>query len=93
MATEIQTILKLRVPVIVEIGRRKIPLDDALALGPGALVELDKHADDPLELLINNKVIGTGSAVKVGENFGLRISDVGSPSERVQVLGGGNGEE
>ncbi|MFP4145686.1 MAG: FliM/FliN family flagellar motor switch protein [Phycisphaeraceae bacterium] len=89
MATELKTILKLKVPVIVEIGRRKLSLDDVLSLGPGAILELDKSADRELALLVNNKPVGTGAAVKVGENFGIRINEIGSHRERIAALGGG----
>lgn len=83
---ELQTILRLKVPVIVQIGQRKLPMDDILALGPGAIVELNKPSEDELELLVNNKPIGKGVAVKVGENFGIRITTVDSPRERVEAL-------
>lgn len=86
MATDIETILKLTVPVIVKIGGRPMSLVDVLALTPGAIIELNKSAEDELELLINNKVIGAGMAVKVGENFGIRVEDIGDPSERVKAL-------
>ncbi len=88
MATDVQTILRLRVPVIVEIGRRKMKLDDVLALGPGAIVELEKSADEPLDVLVHNKPIGRGNAVKVGENFGVRVTRIGTPLQRVEALGG-----
>ncbi|MEM6751202.1 MAG: FliM/FliN family flagellar motor switch protein, partial [Planctomycetota bacterium] len=68
MATDPRMILSLDVPLIVEIGRRGMAMEDVLALQPGAILELDKNADDRLEVLINNKVIGQGEAVKVGEN-------------------------
>ena len=86
MSTELKTILKLSVPVIVEVGERKMALDDVLALGPGAILELDKPAESELPLLVNNKCIGQGVAVKVGENFGLRITSLGSPKERIAAL-------
>ncbi|MFA9478693.1 FliM/FliN family flagellar motor switch protein [Phycisphaerales bacterium AB-hyl4] len=85
---DVQTILKLRVPVIVRIGHRKLSLSDVLALGPGAIVELDKHADEELDLLVTTKPIGTGNAVKIGENFGLRLTAIGSPRERIEALAG-----
>jgi flagellar motor switch protein FliN/FliY len=88
MATDLSTILKLHVPVIVQIGRRTTNLEAILALGPGAIIELNKPADAELELLINNKPIGTGLAVKVGENFGLRVESIGSAKERVAALAG-----
>lgn len=86
MPTEVDTILRLSVPVIVEIGQRTLNLQTVLALGPGAILELNKPADAALELLINNKPVATGYAVKVGENFGLRVESVGSPKERVEAL-------
>lgn len=88
MPTEIKTILKLSVPVIVQIGERKMPLEGILSLSPGAIVELNKSADDELPLLVNNKVVGTGMAVKVGENFGIRIETVNSAESRVDALAG-----
>jgi len=88
MSTDVQTILKLRVPIIVQVGERDIPMDDILALGPGAILELNASAEEELTLLVNNKPIGSGVAVKVGENFGLQITSIDSPSERVMALGG-----
>ena len=88
MATDLQTILKLTVPVLVLVGERRIPLDDVLSLGPGAIVELSKSAEDDLTLRINNKTIGEGVAVKVGENFGIRITRIESRRERVHALAG-----
>ena len=76
-------------PVIVTIGGRRMSIDDVLALGPGAILDLDKEADEPLELRINNKVLAQGQAVKLGENFGIRIEEVESKENRVKALGGG----
>ena len=87
MPTEVDTILKLSVPVIVQIGNQTASLQSVLALGPGAILELNKPADAALELLINNKPVATGYAVKVGENFGIRIESVGTAKERVEALG------
>ena len=58
-----------------------------MALAPGALLELNKPAEAELELLVNNKPIGMGTAVKVGENFGIRISSINSQREVVEALG------
>ena len=57
-------------------------------LTTGAIVEFEKPSDSPLDLMINNKCIGHGQAVKVGENFGLRVTIIGSVRERIQALGG-----
>jgi len=63
-------------------------LEDILALGPGAIIELNRDAEEQLDLLVNNKRVGCGTAVKVGENFGLRVSRIGSQTERVQAMAG-----
>jgi flagellar motor switch protein FliN/FliY len=59
-----------------------------MRLGTGAIIEFFKRSDEPLELMINNKVIGVGEAVKVGENFGLRISKIGDVKEIIRSLAG-----
>lgn len=87
MATELKTILKLKVPVIVQVGERRLPVDDVLALGPGAILELNRSSESELDLLVHNKRIGQGSAVKVGENFGLKITKIDSPRDRIAAMG------
>lgn len=86
MATDLQTILQLEVPIIVQVGRRKLALDDVMAFGPGAIIELDRSAEDHLDLLVNNKPVGSGVAVKVGENFGVRITTIDSAEDRIEAL-------
>ncbi len=80
-------ILRLSVPVIVRLAERTMPLDDIINLSTGAIIEFDKPAEAELDLMINNKCIGRGQAVKVGENFGLRITTIGSVRERIEALG------
>jgi flagellar motor switch protein FliN len=87
MATDIDTILKLHVPLLVMVGECRMQVDDVLALGPGAILELERPADSDLILMINNKAIGTGHAVKVGENFGIKINKVESAQDRINALG------
>lgn len=84
---DVQRILSLEVPIVVLMGERVMRLREVIGLIPGAIIELPKNADDELELLVNNKVVGTGSAVKVGENFGVRVAYVGDVRERVKALG------
>ena len=88
MATELQTILKLTVPVIVQVGQRYVSLDGVLAWGPGAILEMEKSSEKDLDLMVNNKRIGAGQAVKVGENFGIRITSIGSPQDRIEAMSG-----
>ena len=88
MPSDLTAILKLEVPIVVEIGRRSIPLSDVKSMVPGSIIELPKGSEDELELLVNNKPIGMGIAVKVGENFGLQISFIGDLKSRIEAMGG-----
>ena len=78
-------------PVVVQIGRRMMRLADIMSLVPGAIIEFPKSSDEDLEVLINNKEIGTGKAVKIGENFGVQITFVGDIAQRVEALGQAGG--
>ena len=84
---ELQRILRLEVPVIVKLAERKLNMAEVLRLGVGAIIEFAKSSDEPLDLLINNKPIGVGEAVKVGENFGLRITQVGDVKTVIKSMG------
>ena len=84
---EVRRILKMHVPVIVKLAERKLTLAEVMRLGPGAIIEFIKASDEPLELLINNKTIGLGDAVKVGENFGLKINQIGDVKDVIRSLG------
>jgi len=78
-------ILKLEVPVIVRMGERKMSVRDVVSLLPGAIIELPKNAEADLDLLVGNKQIGCGQAVKVGENFGIRLTFVGDVSRHLET--------
>lgn len=93
MPARIDSILRLEVPLIVQICRRTMPVDEVVAMVPGTIIELPKSADDDLEILVNNKQIGTGMAVKVGENFGVRVSYIGDLKSRITALGARLGQE
>jgi len=88
MPAEISAILRLEVPILVEIGARELPVDTVLNLAPGSIIELPKGIDEELEIKVNNKPIGLGRAVKVGENFGVRVSFVGDVRARIEALSG-----
>ncbi len=79
-------VLKLRVPVTVQLGKRKLSVGEVLRLAVGSIIEIDKGHEKPLDLLVNRHTIGRGETVKVGENFGLRITSITTPHERVQAL-------
>lgn len=84
---ELERILRLQVPVIVKLAERRLSLSEVLRLGTGAIIEFSKASDEPLELLINNKAIGLGEAVKVGENFGLRLTQIGDVRQVIRSMG------
>ncbi len=92
MPSDIKAILSLEVPIIVVLGERSMRVSEICALGPGAIIELPKGADEELELLVNNKPVGVGSAVKVGENFGIKITYIGDLRARIAAMGGESGE-
>jgi flagellar motor switch protein FliN/FliY len=83
---ELDRILRLHVPVIVKLAERKLTMAEVLRLGVGAIIEFSKSSEEPLDLLINNKAIGVGEAVKVGENFGLRITQIGDVKSVIRSL-------
>ena len=72
--------------MIVQIALRSMTVQEVTALVPGAIIELPKPADDELELLVNNKPIGAGNAVKVGENYGLRVTYIGDLRDRIAAM-------
>jgi flagellar motor switch protein FliN len=85
---DVQRVLHIEVPVIVKLAERKLPMAEVMRLGAGAIIEFSKSSDEPLELMVNNKTIGVGETVKVGENFGLRISQIGDIKQIIRSLGG-----
>jgi flagellar motor switch protein FliN/FliY len=89
MPADIEAILKLEVPVIVQIASRMMHVEEVVNLNPGSIVELPKPAEDDLELMVNNKTIGLGAAVKVGENFGIRVTFVGDMRSRLEAMAAG----
>jgi flagellar motor switch protein FliN/FliY len=89
MPAGIESILTLEVPVIVQIAERMMPVEEVMSMAPGAIIEVTKPANSDLEILVNNKVIGTGTAVKVGENFGVRVSYIGDLTHRLSAMSGG----
>lgn len=84
---DIKRTLRLRVPVIVRLAERYMSIREIMRLSPGSIIEFDKLGDAELDLMINNRVIGYGSAVKVGENFGLRVQSIGRLGERIRSMG------
>ncbi|KXK30956.1 MAG: strong similar to flagellar motor switch protein FliN [Candidatus Brocadia sinica] len=80
-------ILDITVPVSVELGRTNMLVKDILALSQGSIVELDKIAGTPVDLLVRGKLLAQGEVVVVDENFGLKITNICGSEERVRNLG------
>ena len=79
-------ILDIPLAVTVELGRSKMLINDLLQLGQGSVVELTKLVGDPLEVLVNDKLVARGEVVVVNEKFGVRLTDIVTPMERVKSL-------
>ena len=79
-------ILDIPLTVTCELGRSKMLINDLLQLGQGSVIELTKLVGEPLEVLINEKLVARGEVVVVNEKFGVRLTDIVTPMERVQSL-------
>jgi len=85
-ARDINFLLDIPLVVMIEIGRTKMLIRDLLQLGQGSVVELDKMVGEPMEVFVNGKLIARGEVVVINEKFGIRLTDIISPSERIQQL-------
>ncbi|MBW1763970.1 MAG: flagellar motor switch protein FliN [Deltaproteobacteria bacterium] len=79
-------LLDIPLEISVELGRTKITIGDLLKLSQGSVVELNKLTDEPLEIFVNKKLMAQGEVVVVNEKFGIRLTNIISPSERVKDL-------
>ena len=86
MPNNIELLLDVPLEVTVELGRTTMLLKDILELGTGSVIELEKLAGEPVEIMVNNKLIAKGEVVIIDENFGVRITKIISPEERVRAL-------
>jgi flagellar motor switch protein FliN/FliY len=82
----LDVILDIPVTIQMEIGRTKVNIRNLLQLNQGSVVELDRLAGEPLDVLVNNTLIAHGEVVVVNEKYGIRLTDVISPAERVKKL-------
>ena len=78
----IDRLLDVGLTLSVELGRKNIQIKDIIALGPGKIIELDKLAGEPVDLLVNGKLLAKGEVVVVDENFGVRITELINPADR-----------
>ncbi|HEX4912113.1 MAG TPA: flagellar motor switch protein FliN [Permianibacter sp.] len=83
---KLDVILDIPVTLSMEVGRTQIPIRNLLQLNQGSVVELDRMAGEPLDVLVNGTLIAHGEVVVVNEKFGIRLTDVMSPHERIKKL-------
>jgi flagellar motor switch protein FliN/FliY len=84
---DMDLILDIPLDVTVELGKVKMPVNELLQLGQGSVIELSKQAGEPLDIYVNNKLVAKGEVVILDEKFGIRVSDIINPTERVKSLG------
>jgi flagellar motor switch protein FliN/FliY len=82
----VQMLLDINLNVTIELGRTRLSIRKILELGPGSIIELDRLAGEPVDLLVNDKVVAKGEVVVVDEYFGIRIISLVSPEERIKQL-------
>lgn len=87
MMNELDMILDIPVQITVELGRTKLAIKNLLQLAHGSVVELDAMAGEPMDVLVNGTLIAQGEVVVVNDKFGIRLTDIITPSERMRKLG------
>jgi flagellar motor switch protein FliN len=85
--SSVEFILDIPLRVSVELGRTKILVQDLLKLHKGSVLELNKIAGEPLEVLVNERVVAKGEVIVINEKFGIRLIDIVSHSQRIRELG------
>lgn len=83
----IDLLMDVNLPVSIELGRTQMSITDILALGPGSVVELNKLVGEPVDLMVNYKMVARGEVVVIDENFGVRITQLLTSEERIKILG------
>ncbi len=78
-------LMDVQMDLTVELGRTKMFIKEILGLGEGSIIELDKLAGEPVDLLVNGKLVAKGEVVVIDENFGVRVTDIVTPAERAQL--------
>ena len=87
--TDLNMILDIPVQLTVELGRTRVPIKHILQLGQGSVVELETLAGEPMDVLVNGFLVAQGEVVVVNDKFGIRLTDIVTPSERLRRLSKG----
>jgi flagellar motor switch protein FliN/FliY len=85
--TDIGLLLEVPLSISVELGRTSLTIRDLLALGQGSILQLDRHAGEPVDVLVNGKRLARGEVVVIDEDFGIRVTEVVTPEERISGMG------
>jgi flagellar motor switch protein FliN/FliY len=85
-ARNIELLMDIELPVVIRIGKTELLLQDILKLTPGSIIELNKATEDPIDMLVNQKLVARGEVVVVDGNFAFRITEIISPAQRIQSL-------
>ena len=85
-SSRIEVILDIDLPVVVRFGRTEMSIKALTRIGPGSVIDLGRSPDDPVEILVSDRVVAHGEVVVVGGNYGIRILDVASPAERMRTV-------
>jgi len=85
-ARNIDLLMDVNLPISIELGRTRMSIADILGLGPGSVVELNKLAGEPVDVMVNHKIVAKGEVVVIDENFGVRITQLMTPAERLKLL-------
>ena len=84
LEANLDLLMDVQMSLTVELGRTKMYIREILGLGEGSIIELDKLAGEPVDLLVNGKLIAKGEVVVIDENFGVRVTDIVSPIDRLK---------
>jgi flagellar motor switch protein FliN len=85
--TDIGLLLEVPLSISVELGRTSLTIRELLALGQGSILQLDRHAGEPVDVLVNGKRLARGEVVVIDEDFGIRVTEVVAPEERISGMG------
>ncbi|MDR4505518.1 MAG: flagellar motor switch protein FliN [Candidatus Scalindua sp.] len=87
MHRNIDMLMDVHIPVLVELGKAEMVISDILKLNPGSIIELDSLAGEPVKITVRGKTIALGEVVVVDENFGVKISKISNQQDRIQSMG------
>ncbi len=82
----VQRVLQIKVPIIVRLAQKKMPVSQVVDFAPGKIIEFECDVDSELDLMTNNRCIGRGTPVKVGENFGLRVTSIAGARGKLRAI-------